>query len=727
MFLLLLALMGWRNVEPLSFGIECTSECFWAVHQFIKRHDSNLRAQLQTSAIRARISNMEAMKRIGSQQMRHLSHWVYPVAILDTEQCSRVGAMFRVPFSTLRHVGWIEPSIQEVGASLFSRYDGYIDDFYRLSLGGGYRYLLSPHWMCGAYSFYDVRRHTGFDEHWSAWKQWRHTFSGGIELFTPMGSVTGNFYQHTALSPQMRETDNIYPQKGWDIKIATQWRQLTLAVAGYYSAVDVYHTSYDDSDDPLLHSTDLYGYVISLQYTRGWKTYGLKHSYDRENRARLSFTMRWELLKPFSIASQPDRQLLWTPIERYLGPSAFDASGRDSLRFEADLCNAYLRLEEKEQLAWAKRESMKAVRAFREKFTGDWGGNQPTLRSDEKEVLKPLSALPILSTETLRYKAPTVALGEALGKEGLDLSALYMVRSATQNLMWLQALSQAKELTIGAVRGDDSRQLNYNGLGFNSWFAPTKDQLTMINRFCKIEGQYFPSIQAQELLSLQDNFKSSCSLAQLNNHYLDRSSYYDWTMPSYARVGLGDRLLLLEEIARTGLAPYRAIIKSTPTVAPSLEMLQAINQKLSHAIHDNLILQRTALLLTDLTGAIRSALCHFIYLPLQNRTAVLQEDTILKNVTQITGLRTLPFELRKPILEYVLIRYLNDRIRSNEDSRSQLLWYDMQSLKGDTLPLEALIPRYADRLLAYLLEIKTYEALKHYLIKIPYNHYKILF
>jgi hypothetical protein len=128
---------------------------------------------------------MEASREIWTQRMRHLSHWVYPVVSLDTEQCSRIGMMFRLPCSGLRHVGWIEPSIQEIGASLFSGYDWHIDDFYRLSLGGGYRYLLSPYWMWGAYAFYDVRRHTGFDAHLSDWKQCRPTLSGGIELFTP--------------------------------------------------------------------------------------------------------------------------------------------------------------------------------------------------------------------------------------------------------------------------------------------------------------------------------------------------------------------------------------------------------------------------------------------------------------------------------------------------------------------------------------------------------------
>jgi hypothetical protein len=121
---------------------------------------------------------------------------------------------------------------------------------------------------------------------------------------------------------------------------------------------------------------DVYGGVISFQYTHGWKTYGLKYSYDRANRHRCALTMRCELLQPFSIASQPDRQLLWTPIERYLGSSAFNASGREILIQEAELHYSLLlaeeqtaherRLAEQEQ---ARQASVEAIRAFREKFT----------------------------------------------------------------------------------------------------------------------------------------------------------------------------------------------------------------------------------------------------------------------------------------------------------------------------------------------------------------------
>lgn len=112
--LVLLGLFGcFSNYpSPLLNIVELSNEGSIIIQQ-VEQLDRKRRAQPKTPFIRARIASMEASREIWTQRMRHLSHWVYPVVSLDTEQCSRVGMMFRLPFSGLRHVGWIEPSIQE--------------------------------------------------------------------------------------------------------------------------------------------------------------------------------------------------------------------------------------------------------------------------------------------------------------------------------------------------------------------------------------------------------------------------------------------------------------------------------------------------------------------------------------------------------------------------------------------------------------------------------------
>jgi hypothetical protein len=337
------------------------------------------------------------------------------------------------------------------------------------------------------------------------------------------------------------------------------------------------------------------------------------------------------------------------------------------------------------------------------------------LEVEEKEILTPFIHLPLVSTQALLqepFNIPDKSLAAVLAAEdGMDLSVILTGRSATQNLMWLSVLDQYKQSIIGTL--GDLRKL------IPKRVVPTDGKLTMLNQLFHIDGYHFSKSQSDELLCIRNGTQESWSPYNLDDNSDSDDTNYFKKHPVVDQIR--SRLCLLEEIARTGLSPYRKIIERREEVEPNLAVLKVIDKKLNQGISDHLYLQRTALLLTDLTYDMRIALCHFAGLALKDG------PDAPDNVLLVKGLRTLPIELRMKIFAYVLSRYLYDNSRILDNERWRSVQLDMRPPVDDHLASAVLIPFYTARLLPYLSEIKTDEALKHCLIKIPYNHYNIIF